>query len=60
MRVTEILRVIESMAALDAGHDLARCGIKRAEFDWATWHGVVAADKPIMAGHSLGGSAAVC
>lgn len=59
MRVAEIYRVIESMASLNAGNPLIRNAFQFPDFDWTVWQGAIAADKPIMTGHSLGGSAAV-
>lgn len=60
MRVTEIYHVINSMVRLSEGQDITQTSVKAPDFDWALWRGTVAADKPIMTGHSLGGSAAVC
>jgi platelet-activating factor acetylhydrolase len=60
MRVTEMYHVINSMVRLSQGNDVTRTSVKTPDFDWALWRGTVAVDKPIMTGHSLGGSAAVC
>jgi platelet-activating factor acetylhydrolase len=59
MRVTEIYHVIQSMTRLSEGKDIARTSLKTPDFDWALWRNTIAADNPIMTGHSLGGSAAV-
>jgi len=59
-RVKEIYHVINSMVRLSQGEDIPRTSLKVPNFDWALWHGAVDANKPIMIGHSLGGSAAVC
>jgi hypothetical protein len=59
-RVKEIYHVINSMVRLSQGKDITRTSSKVPDFDWALWRGAVDANKPIVIGHSLGGSAAVC
>jgi len=56
MRVAEIDEVIKAMKRLSNGENITRTSINLPDFDWSRWQ-AVDVHKPIMAGHSLGGSA---
>ena len=58
MRVAEIHEVTKAMTRLSRGEDVARTSIHSPDFDWERWRSVDCS-KPIMVGHSLGGSAGV-
>ena len=58
LRVAEIETVVEMMRKLSQGEPLADCTLDAPSFDWERWK-YVDATQPVMAGHSLGGSAAV-
>jgi platelet-activating factor acetylhydrolase len=59
LRVKEIFYTIDTMTRIANGEDVAVASVRRPNFDWSTWKDRVDTTKPIMAGHSLGGSAAV-
>ena len=58
LRVAEIEAVIDTMNKLSQGGPLADCQIDAPNFEWERWK-FVDTTRPVMAGHSLGGSAAV-
>lgn len=57
MRVSEIDEVIKAMTRLSQSGTISTTSID-PEFDWNRWR-CIDTRKPVMAGHSLGGSAAV-
>jgi hypothetical protein len=58
MRIAEIDEVVKAMTRLSRGEDFTRTSIHSPDFDWSRWRSIDTG-KPVMAGHSLGGSAAV-
>jgi hypothetical protein len=60
LRLAEIEEVIGAMTRLSQGDDVRRTSIDSPDFDWNRWADCIDTAKPVMAGHSLGGSAAVC
>ena len=58
MRVAEIEEVIKTMTRFSRGENVARTSIHSPDFDWARWR-CIDPHTPILAGHSLGGAAAV-
>ncbi len=58
LRVAEVEAVVDIMQKLSRGEKPLRSSINSPDFDWDRWR-MVDCSRPIMAGHSLGGSAAV-
>lgn len=58
MRVVEIEEVLKAMLHITKGEDPPKTSIHAPDFDWNKWR-AVDINKPMMAGHSLGGCAAV-
>ncbi|KIM76004.1 hypothetical protein PILCRDRAFT_826858 [Piloderma croceum F 1598] len=58
LRIAEIEGVIKAMTRLSRGEDITKTSIDTPDFDWSRWRSVDT-NKPIIAGHSLGGSAAI-
>lgn len=58
LRVAELEAVVDAMRKLSQGEKLIRYSLNAPDFDWERWKSVDAT-RPIIAGHSLGGSAAV-
>jgi platelet-activating factor acetylhydrolase len=59
-RCAEVEGVVDVMRRIAKGEDVARHGVAAPKFDWSRGWSAIDADAPIMAGHSLGGSVAVC
>lgn len=58
MRVAEIEEVISAMTRLSLGENIERTSIHSPDFEWDRWRSLDTS-RPVMAGHSLGGSAGV-
>jgi platelet-activating factor acetylhydrolase len=58
MRAAEMEQVIQVMTRLSHGENVARTSIHSPDFDWTRWR-CIDPHAPILAGHSLGGVAAV-
>lgn len=58
-RQAEVEAVWQIISSLSQGESFERHSIHAAEFDWNRWKHRVAFEKPIMAGHSLGGAVAL-
>lgn len=58
MRVAEAHEVIQIMTRLSTGEHSIQNTDDGFEFDWSRWSSIDP-HKPVMVGHSLGGSAAV-
>lgn len=58
LRIAEIEAVVDIMNKLNNGETVIRSSMNAPDFDWERWK-LVDTTHPIMAGHSLGGSAAV-
>jgi len=59
MRLAEIEEVIKAMRKIGDGENITRTSINSPNFDWNRWRSALDTDRPVMAGHSLGGSAAI-
>ena len=58
LRKAEIEAVVDAIQKLSSGEELTRYSMCSSAFDWSRFQ-KVDASKPIIVGHSLGGSAAV-
>ena len=58
LRVAEIDATVDAMKKLASGDCPARYSMEAPDFDWSRWK-AVDVEKPVIVGHSLGGSAAV-
>ena len=58
MRVAEIEEVLKVMTAFSRGENPPKTSPHAPDFNWSAWR-AVETNKPVIAGHSLGGCAAV-
>ncbi|PSR73510.1 hypothetical protein PHLCEN_2v10651 [Hermanssonia centrifuga] len=58
LRVAEVEATVDLMRRLSRGEPVTRDSIDSPDFDWERWK-YMDASRPVMAGHSLGGSAAL-
>jgi platelet-activating factor acetylhydrolase len=58
-RCAEIEGVLATMRKVTDGEDVVKRSLTAPDFDWARWRGALDVSSPVMAGHSLGGSAAL-
>lgn len=55
LRCAEVREALDILARLSKGEDVLRTSLHAPDFDWKRWE-YVDCEKPVMVGHSLGGS----
>lgn len=62
MRVAEVEEVVRTMTKISKGEEIVETSLRSPQFDWKRWGpdwNALNVKRPIMTGHSLGGSAAL-